>query len=262
MPTLRELPEGLLVAQNRQSLAAGAAEWIKFELEEVLDLQPICRLLLAGGQTPRALYALLALEPEIEWSRCELWWGDERCVPPDHADSNFRMVNETLLQPLAARGQVPARVERWRTELGPEEAAAHYDRELRTIALVHETAPQFDIAILGMGADGHTASLFPQTPALDERERLAVVNTLRGGQGTRLTVTWPIIEAAQNVVVLVAGADKHSTLAAALHGPINVLKMPIQMLLDDAFDSDAEVTWFLDEDAAQSLSDLTQLNRL
>ncbi len=255
----RELPTGVLVAESRDALASGAAEWIEGVVEEELEERSTCRLLLAGGQTPRAVYARLADAPEIEWDRCELWWGDERCVPPDHADSNFRMVNETLLQPLAARGVAPARVVRWLAERPPHEAAAQYEAELSAIATAAgRLVPRFDFVLLGMGADGHTASLFPRSPALAEEYRLAVANPLRGGQGTRLTVTWPLIEAARQVTVLIAGADKAQTLAAVMHGPLDLERLPIQRLLGH----DEEVTWFLDADAARALSGLTNLNRL
>ena len=153
-------------------------------------------VVLTGGSTPRLAYEQAAtLAPD--WSRVEVYWGDERCVPPDDERSNYRLVRETLLDRLAA----PPQVRRVQGELPPAEAAARYDAELDGVAL--------DLVLLGIGEDGHTASLFPGSPALDERERRAVA----GPAGLepfveRVTLTLPAIAAAASVVFLVTGAGK------------------------------------------------------
>lgn len=192
---------------------------------------------LAGGRTPSELYALLA-SPEwakrIDWSRVHFFWGDERCVPPDHRESNYRMASETLLSVVHPP---PENVHRMRGELDPSEAASRYDLELRqTIEGERRlTFPRLDLVLLGMGADGHTASLFPGSLALTERERAVVSTTaLTGGElgapasgilsrpgvgaGQRLTLTLPMISAARSVLFLVAGADKAARLLDVLSG--------------------------------------------
>lgn len=162
---------------------------------------------LAGGSTPRRAYELAAfLQPD--WHRVEVWWGDERCVPPDDARSNYRLVRESLLDALA---RLPAAVHRIRGEIDPERAAAEYDETLRGVAL--------DLALLGLGADGHTASLFPGSPALEERERLAVA--AEPGLDPlvpRVTMTIPALTAARSVVFLAVGEDKAEAAARAFGG--------------------------------------------
>ncbi|MEX0800026.1 MAG: 6-phosphogluconolactonase [Dehalococcoidia bacterium] len=161
-------------------------------------------LALAGGGTPRALYALLA-QREYDWPSLEVFFGDERCVPPDHPNSNFRMANETLLS------KVRARVHRMR---GESCDAAGYEEELRSV--FGPGLPRFDLALLGMGADGHTASLFPGDAALEERERL-VVRVSRPDH-ERLTLTLPALSAAKVALFLVSGADKRVALSRVLAG--------------------------------------------
>ena len=158
---------------------------------------------LSGGSTPRRAYELAAaLEPD--WSRARLWWGDERCVPPDHEWSNFRLAREALLDRV---GRPPAAVHRIRGELGGEEAARAYDAELR------EAGP-LDVVLLGVGTDGHVASLFPNAPALDERERLAVsADAALEPFVERVTLTIPALVAARDVVFLATGPGKADAVA-------------------------------------------------
>jgi len=154
-------------------------------------------LVLAGGETPRATYRRLA-EEKYRWDEVDVFFGDERCVPPDHPDSNYRMANETLLS------FVPARAHRMR---GESCAAESYERELRDL---FGGLPRFDFVFLGLGTDGHTASLFTGDPALDERERWAV--RVRRPDHERLTLTLPVLSAARLAVFLVAGAGKREAL--------------------------------------------------
>jgi 6-phosphogluconolactonase len=153
-------------------------------------------IFLSGGSTPRRAYQLAA-ELEAGWSRASLWWGDERCVPPWDDRSNYRMAREALLDRI---GSLPD-VHRIRGELPPEEAAAQYDGELRGVSI--------GLLLLGIGPDGHTASLFPNAPSLDETERL-VVAAEAGLEPfvPRVTLTLPAIATARDAVFLVAGADK------------------------------------------------------
>lgn len=163
---------------------------------------------LAGGRTPALAYGLLAARAGIDWTRVRLWFGDERCVPPDDPESNYRLVAETLLGPAA----VPAEsVRRIRGEDDPDAAAAAYAGAIDGVVL--------DLALLGLGEDGHTASLFPGSPALDERVRLAVAVTASKPPPRRITLTYPVFEAARSVLILATGAGKADAVAAVMRGP-------------------------------------------
>lgn len=163
---------------------------------------------LTGGGTPRRAYELAA-ELEPDWSRVHLWWGDERCVPPEHEWSNYGMAKAALLDRLAG---APAAVHRMRGELGKEAGAAEYERELSPLA-------EFDLVLLGLGPDGHVASLYPNEPTLDETTRRAVGAEARlDPYVDRITLTLPLLRAAREVLFLVAGEDKADAVARALGG--------------------------------------------
>jgi 6-phosphogluconolactonase len=160
---------------------------------------------LSGGSTPRRAYELAA-ELEGDWSAVELWWGDERCVPPDDERSNFRLAREALLVRL---GDAPRTVHRVLGELDPPQAARRYDEELRGVTL--------DLVLLGLGADGHTASLFPHDEALDEDQRLAVA--VERPDVFRVTLTPPPLRASRHVVFLAVGEEKVDAVARAFAAP-------------------------------------------
>jgi 6-phosphogluconolactonase len=160
---------------------------------------------LAGGSTPRRAYELAA-ELEADWSLVKLWWGDERCVPPDDERSNFRLARESLLDRLR---RPPAAVHRIHGELGPEKAARAYDEEIRRITL--------DVVLLGIGADGHTASLLPHSPALADTERLAL--PVEAPDVARVTLTPPALSAAAQIVFLAVGGEKATALRRAFAEP-------------------------------------------
>jgi 6-phosphogluconolactonase len=165
------------------------------------------QIVLAGGSTPRAAYERAA-GAGTPWSRVTVWFGDERCVPPDDERSNYAMAKAALLDPLGEAGPT---VKRIRGELGPTEGAADYERELRAAG-----PPRLDLVLLGLGPDGHTASLFPDQEALAERSRL-VVGVERPGREPmvpRVTMTLPALASAQQIVFLVTGADKADAVAA------------------------------------------------
>jgi 6-phosphogluconolactonase len=171
------------------------------------------QIVLTGGSTPRAAYERLAAM-NIEWSACTLWFGDERCVPPDDERSNFGMVRETLLDRLPGT----ADVRRMAGELGPDAAASAYERELGEV--FGDRFPRFDLILLGIGSDGHCASLFPNQPSLDEQERL-VVGIERAGLAPwvpRVTLTLPVINAASEVVFLISGTEKAAAVERAFAG--------------------------------------------
>jgi len=177
-------------------------------------------VVLAGGSTPRNLYSLLATaayRERVPWAATHLFFGDERCVPPDHPESNFRMVKEALLDHVPIPG---GQVHRMQGEdPQPERAAGAYEDELRHFFVTAgDLPPRFDLGLLGLGADGHTASLFPGSPALDEGWRLVVPAAVEGLVARRLTLTLPVLNAAARVVFLVAGSAKARALAAVVRG--------------------------------------------
>ncbi|RMF49361.1 MAG: 6-phosphogluconolactonase [Anaerolineae bacterium] len=171
---------------------------------------------LAGGSTPRPVYARLTQPPyptDVDWSRVHFFFGDERCVPPTHARSNYRMASESMFQSLPIS---PENIHRMQGELSPQEAAACYAETLR--AFFGASQPQFDLVLLGLGTDGHTASLFPNSAALEEDSHSVVANFAPSQQEWRLTLTYPAINAARCVAFLVAGEAKRPILHAVLHG--------------------------------------------
>jgi 6-phosphogluconolactonase len=204
---------------------------------------------LAGGSTPRLLYRTLAdgdPSERIDWPRAQIFFGDERSVPPDHAESNYRMARETLL----GRISVPAeQVHRMRGEAADlDGAAAAYEAELRNADPA--PVPVIDLVILGMGPDGHTASLFPGTTALDERRRLCVAVDVAKLATRRLTLTYPVFEAAREVMFLIVGQDKAHTLRDAVEGAFRPRDIPCQPILRRAAGA---VTIFCDREAATEL---------
>ncbi|HWU89428.1 MAG TPA: 6-phosphogluconolactonase, partial [Kofleriaceae bacterium] len=173
----------------------------------------------------------------------------ERCVPPDHADSNYGAARALLIEPLRRAGLDDARVHRIHGELDPGASARAYEDEL--VAALG-SPPVLDLALQGMGPDGHTASLFPDSPALDETRRFVVANPVRsplvpGGAATRITLTAPAINCARRVRFLVAGADKAEALAAVLEGPRDPRRYPAQLV------EGADVAWLVDAAAAARL---------
>jgi 6-phosphogluconolactonase len=171
-------------------------------------------IVLTGGSTPRVAYERLS-KMNVDWSASTLWFGDERCVPPDDEHSNFGMARDALLNRLPGAAPDVRRIE---GELGPDEGAAAYERELREA--FGDQLPRFDLLLLGLGPDAHCASLFPNQPSLDERERLAV-GIERPGLAPwipRVTLTVPVINAAREVVFLIAGAEKAAAVERAFAG--------------------------------------------
>jgi 6-phosphogluconolactonase len=218
-----QLPE-LVVAPDVESLARIAADRVRVLAAAAIAARGRFRIALAGGSTPRALYGQLAAAHDVDWSRTDVFFGDERCVPPDDPQSNFRMARETLLSPAAVP---PENVFRMRGD-DPDLDRAARDYE---VALGGVEGPALDLALLGMGADGHTASLFPGTTALDEGGRLCVPVEVPQLKTRRLTLTYPALQAARDVLFLVAGADKADTLYDVLRAPLDERRWPSQPLL-------------------------------
>ncbi len=208
---------------------------------------------LSGGSTPEALFRLLAGPPwsqQIDWPKVHVFWGDERCVPPDSPDSNSRMARLALLD----QAPVPeSQVYPIDGTLPPEAAAALYDIQLREF--FDWSAPVFDLVLLGLGDDGHTASLFPHTPVLTEKKRWAKEVLVEKLNSWRVTLTAPVITAATCIAFLAAGEKKAGVLKEVLVGPYRPEELPAQLVAR----SGAEVHWFLDEKAAGKMEDVNKI---
>lgn len=206
---------------------------------------------LSGGSTPKALLGLLAGSPYregIDWGRVHVVWGDERCVPPDDAQSNYRMAREALLDHLP----IPAeQIHRMPAEDPDHEAAADaYAATLRALfGLAPGELPRFDLIHLGLGTEGHTASLFPGSPALRERERLVAAPWVEKLGAYRITLTPPVINAAREAQFLVAGAEKAAIVRAIMTAPHNPDELPAQVVAP----TDGRLLWLLDAAAAGEL---------
>lgn len=207
---------------------------------------------LSGGTTPAGLYAALAAEARlrgaVDWERTQVFWGDERQVPPDHQDSNYRMAREVLLSkvpiPEANVHRIPGEIP------DAAEAALRYEEELReTLGLAAHELPRFDLVLLGLGADGHTASLFPGTEALREKQRAVVANWVDTLRAWRITLTVPAINRARSVMFLVCGDDKAEAVKSVLEGPRNSEPLPARLIRPES----RRMLWFLDRPAARLL---------
>jgi 6-phosphogluconolactonase len=216
----------------------------------------VARLAVSGGNTPRRAFQLLASEDhpyraQMPWDKLELYFVDERNVPPDNKDSNYRMVREALLDhaPLA-----PEQVFRMEGELPAKEAAARYESAIRNqLRLEGAELPAFDIVTLGMGDDGHTASLFPHTQALHEWMGLCVANHVPQKDTWRITLTAPVINRGRDVVFLIAGADKAEPLREVMMGAYNPETYPSQLVRP----VNGKLTLLLDRAAAAELPPVT-----
>ncbi len=237
------------VSSNLESLTYYAAEHIVSIARAAMDSAGQFTFGLSGGSTPKPLFTLLADDTfarQIDWARVHVFWGDERCVPPDHAESNFRLAQETLLS------HVPLpedNIYRMKGELEPAQAAEEYEHRLRMFFGSDATWPRFDLLLQGMGDDGHTASLFPGTPALHEQTRWVAANYVPKLESWRLTLTVPAINAAAHIMFLVAGANKAATLHTVLHGPAAPDAYPTQRIQP----ANGDLLWLVDAAAAAAL---------
>jgi 6-phosphogluconolactonase len=211
---------------------------------------------LSGGSTPKALYRLLAtdkdLSDEIPWSKTHFFFGDERHVPPEHPESNFRMASEAMF-PVRRTEQL--HVHRVLSELSDAaQAAEEYEADLRDffgpLELVEGEFPRFDLIFLGLGPDGHTASLFPNSAALNESSRWVVANWVEKFKTDRITMTFPVLNAAAEVIVLVAGAEKAAIVSQVLGPQNDEVKFPIQRIRP----RDGVKHWMLDHAAAEGIA--------
>lgn len=229
-----------------------AAEFLEVARESVRARDSFS-VALAGGSTPKALYELLSnnplLQAQVPWSKIQFFFGDERHVPPDNSESNFRMANEAMF----AKAPVnPKQVHRIKGEKpNAADAAEEYEQDLRTsFRLADGELPQFDLVLLGMGPEGHTASLFPGTKALKENKRLVVSNWVGKLFTDRITFTPPILNNAARVVFMIHGAEKAPALKAVLEGPYEPDQLPAQIIRP----KQGSVLWLVDPTAAGMLA--------
>jgi 6-phosphogluconolactonase len=240
------------VVADAAALAAQAAEEMTRAAEQAAATRGVARIAVSGGSTPKAAFQLLAdpAQPwraRMPWEKLQLFWVDERCVPPSDADSNYRMTREALLDKVPLK---PEQVHRMEGELAPEAAAARYESLLRNaFRLEGAETPRFDLVALGMGPDGHTASLFPHTAAIHELGRLAVANHVPQKDTWRLTLTWPVINAAASVFFLIGGADKAETVREVFTEARDVEQLPSQLI----WPASGILTLILDQAAAALL---------
>jgi 6-phosphogluconolactonase len=234
-----------------QDLFQAAAEEVIRAATDAVAKRGRFAIALSGGSTPKNLYTLIAANASasLPWDRMFFFWGDERHVPPDDADSNYRMAKETLLSKIAVP---PANIFPLPAENPDASAAAEtYEETLRKFfALAPGEFPRFDLILLGMGPDGHTASLFPETAALQEKSRLVVANWVEKLHASRITFTLPVLNAARCVAFLVSGTDKAAVLHEVLEGNAPAEKYPSKLVRP----SDGRLIWFVDRAAASELS--------
>jgi len=210
----------VLVESNEATATGVALSLFKTIICESVDLHDTCRLALSGGTTPHRLYARLAdeaIDGGVPWNRVEVFFGDERDVGPDDADSNYRMAQKTLLDHLPIP---PSQVHTVRGDAPDLQAAARdYEEVIRQVVPAgDDEVPRFDLILLGMGGDGHTASLFPGSEAISEQSKLVVAHFVPVLGRNRLTFTFPLINAARNVIMLVTGEDKSEAVAELVGG--------------------------------------------
>jgi 6-phosphogluconolactonase len=242
----------VMVFADIVGLSQAAAEFFAQSAAEAVAARGRFSMALAGGATPRTLYDLLAQAPysgQLPWAQMHFYWGDERCVPPDHPESNYCQARTALLDRLPVK---TSHIHRIRGEWEPAAAAAEYARQLGEDAAPGLAWPRLDLAILGVGADGHTASLFPEaTMDIDpDVPAIAVTAHYQGRPADRVTLTPRVFNSARAVVFLVAGASKAVAVAATLEGPHEPQRWPAQRICPDA----GEVLWLIDQAAAGKLA--------
>jgi len=233
-------------------MALASARVFATTVEKAVATRGIARVAVSGGSTPKATFKLLAdpagpFVSTVPWDKLQIFWVDERCVGPDDPESNYGMTRDLLLSKVS----IPeANVFRMEGELDPEEAASRYESTLRNVMkLEGAETPAFDLVTLGMGPDGHTASLFPKTAGLDELGRLVIANHVPQKDVWRISLTWPVINHGAEVVFEVEGASKTDILAEVLTGPRDPERLPSQLIRP----SNGKLLFLLDEAAAAKL---------
>lgn len=241
------------IVADAEAMCQAAAETLVQHIGKTLQTNDVYSIALSGGSTPRRLYALLADDPkfyrQIPWKRIHFFWGDERHVPPDHSDSNYRLAYEAML----SRVSIPAtNIHRICAE-NPDasKAAKDYVHDLRRFfGITNGEMPRFNCVLLGLGSDGHTASLFPDSPALDEQKRPVMANWIEKFDSFRITLTAPILNNADLILFLVSGGEKADALKTVLKGNAAPDRYPAQLIQPTR----GALIWFLDRSAASSLT--------
>jgi 6-phosphogluconolactonase len=209
-------------------------------------------LVLSGGGTPAPIYtALSERSSELEWEHTFLFWGDERCVPSNHPDSNYKLVQDTLINQISIPSENIFRI---KGEKAPSIASLSYAKEIEMFFSGKEK--RFDLILLGLGADGHIASLFPNTDALNEKKVWVVKNQHPGSKNWRITLTYPTINSARNIMFLVSGSDKASIVSEVILNTSNPPLYPAKKIV-----ADGTLTWHLDEQAAKLIIENTNLEK-
>jgi 6-phosphogluconolactonase len=235
------------VWESADAQASGAAEYFASVMNAAIAARKMARIAISGGNTPKATFEKLAAIKNVDWSRVQIYWVDERCVPPDNGESNYGMTKAALLDRVA----IPAEnVHRMEGELEPAVAAARYESELRnSMRLEGAEVPTFDLVALGMGDDGHTASLFPHTEGLHEFLRLCIPNHVIEKEVWRITLTYSVINRGREVVFLIEGAGKADILKRVMTGAYKPEEMPSQAVRP----ASGRLTLLLDKAAAAGL---------
>ena len=249
---MRTQKREIQIFENAEAVSRTAAEMMASLARQKLKSKDYFAVALSGGSTPKNMFAILAndagMREQMPWDSVHFFWGDERHVPPDHTDSNYRMTNDAML----SRVPVPAEnIHRIRAE-NPDagKAAEDYEQELREFfGTAPEQLPAFDCVFLGMGPDGHTASLFPGTEALNERKRLVVSNWVDKFQSYRITMTAPVLNNADLVIFLVSGEEKAESLRVVLEGKNQTDRFPSQLIRP----TQGRLVWLVDQAAARKL---------
>ncbi|MFQ5823126.1 MAG: 6-phosphogluconolactonase [bacterium] len=238
------MKSNIQIFATKSELVSAVTEEIINTIEQNSQEKGICNIALAGGNTPREVYALLAVhhKSRVDWNRVHLFWGDERTVPQDHPDSNFSMVQQALLAHIA----IPERnVHRIRGEMAPREAAAEYTAFLSKH--FQEMPPHFDLILLGVGEEGHTASLFPGTNALEELNQPVMAVFVPKLNTWRVTLTLPVLNAAREVVFLVAGSSKSNIVKRVMRVEQPTKALPASLVHPEK----GTLHWMLDSEAAK-----------
>jgi 6-phosphogluconolactonase len=240
----------IAVFPDLDTISQHAAQYVTRVANEAIVTRGRFTIALSGGNTPRKLYHLLGTEPyrsQIDWNLVEFFWGDERCVPPDDSESNYRMAREELLDHISTPA---AHIHRMPADQPDRDAASlAYTREIQRVFST-DGIPAFDLIQLGMGPEGHTASLFPHQPSLHETTRLVMPVSVPKPPPDRLTFTPPLLNAARNILFLATGPDKASVMQTIAEGPYNPDEYPAQIVQP----AHGEVVWMLDEAIAQKLT--------
>lgn len=249
------------IAKDIQELSQMAAGEFVERAVEAIDRRKLFTVALSGGSTPKRLYSLLSdpMEPfvgQVPWKSCHFFWGDERHVPPDHPQSNYRMARETLLSRISVP---PGNVHRVQAENpDADSAASDYDAEIGEFFHLRKgERPRFDFVLLGLGADGHTASLFPGTSVIQEKERLVSAERIEKLHSCRISMTPPVLNHAALVIFLVGGSEKADAVREVISGKFQPDRFPAQLVQPE----NGNLLWLLDKSAAERLQGPTWVHQ-